>query len=127
MIFFISIDMGGELGIRNVSFLLLVLLIAYYIVTCKKIKFRLPYVLLIILFLGYPVASLFIGMSNNFDADTGISQISIFVFAFLYFLKRIIEEDNNLPLMPIQYFNNAMLIISLFYVLMLISYQFFPS
>ncbi|MCV4932056.1 O100 family O-antigen polymerase, partial [Escherichia coli] len=91
------------------------------------IKFRLPYVLLIILFLGYPVASLFIGMSNNFDADTGISQISIFVFAFLYFLKRIIEEDNNLPLMPIQYFNNAMLIISLFYVLMLISYQFFPS
>ncbi|HDI7948228.1 TPA: O100 family O-antigen polymerase [Escherichia coli] len=127
IIFFISIDMGGELGIRNVSFLLLVLLIAYYIVTCKKIKFRLPYVLLIILFLGYPVASLFIGMSNNFDADTGISQISIFVFAFLYFLKRIIEEDNNLPLMPIQYFNNAMLIISLFYVLMLISYQFFPS
>lgn len=127
IIFFIAIDMGGELGIRNISFLLLILLVSYYVVTCKKFYFKTSHVFLILLFLGYPVSSLLIGMSYNFDFDTGISQISIFIFAFLYFLKRIIEKDNDLPLLPIRYFNNTMLIISLFYVLMLISYQFFPS
>ena len=86
IVFTIVIDMGGELGIRKIGFILLILSLFHLVLINREKVFRSTDLLLLAFFILYPTGHLFYSISNGFEIALSISQVSVFYFSLSFFL-----------------------------------------
>lgn len=115
------VDMGGELGFRRLGFLCLVMALIFNICRRQVAVGRLD-VAFLLFFLCAPMLTLIISLGRVADPGLAISQVSVFVFACLYYLKRKFDRDFSLNEV-----NASFVLVGLFYCLMLCLYFSFSD
>lgn len=126
IVFTIVIDMGGELGIRKIGFALLAIMFLINFLKNKSALLNLKYALFFSFFIIYPTGSLFFSIIAGVDPAIGLSQISVFYFSFVYFLKRILDRDIEL-VNGMTHLNYSLIAMASFYILMMVFFITVPT
>lgn len=124
IILFITFDMGGELGLRSIAFVLIFIGLLQDIYSRKSLVAPVGIVrelfFLIFLFVLWPFILLIKAQIYGYDLNLSISQISSLLFAFIYLLYRLqIYKVNGLTNLI-----NSIYVLSCFYCAMIIVYIF---
>ncbi|WP_244086744.1 hypothetical protein [Aeromonas caviae] len=120
IILILVFDMGGDLGIRPLAIILILISMVDVFFTNYKIilsnNIFCETIFLFFLFILWPTFLLLKSQANGFDLSISVSQISSLFFAFFYFLYRSLTPKisglNNLV--------HSLFMLSLFYFLMLL-------
>jgi hypothetical protein len=112
LIFANIFDMGGAIGIKYISFLLIIPLCFY----CLQ-KFKIKHTILLLglfVFIFWPIFSVLVGLINNGDISLALSQITPFFCGLIFFI--VLTEINNKKY-PLRLIYNGLIVLSVITIL----------
>lgn len=122
LIFANIFDMGGAIGIKYISYLLIIPL-CLYVLQKFKIKQSI-FILWLFVFLIWPIFSVLVGINNNGDFCLALSQITPFFCGLIFFIMLSGFKINKYPIRLIY---NLLLVLSVIIILVFFLLVLWPE